>query len=945
MCSHYETRSASSRALASAIVTASLVLSMALVLAACGEISFTAGQHLERGAAFEAQGDFGAASIEYRNALQQDPGNAEARFRLGMLLLGIRDGSGAEAELRRAQDLGWDPGELILPLARAMWLQGEHEDVLAATQQTDALPDALVPESLALRGLAKLISGDTAGAREDFEQALAIAPRQADALMGMARLEASQGEIQRAREWLAELLAADPGADQAWEFLGDLEEHAGDAEGALAAYDRAVELSPQPLSPLLKRTLLRVSLQDLDGARADAATLERRFDAHPGASYAQGLIKFHEQSYAEARTFFEESLVRHTDYPPALLMLGSTHLQLGNAQQAEQLLRRYLNLVPDSVPAIEQLVRLHAERTEPNEARRLLRDLTGGSNGAHPRLKALESQLALASGDDEQGLALLNSLAAAEPDAAQWHELRGMELIRQGDRDGGMTALRQAAAVDEQARRADIIIIMSELDAGNYESALAAARSLQEKEPDRAEPWNFIGGALMGLGRAEDAREAFRQGVAVEPSHVATGMNLGNLELVLGNPVGADEAFRTIQHHHPGHAPSAQRLAELALQAQDFDAAILWLREATQAQPEAIVPHLLMARIQVHQGQLAEAAQTLEQAREHHPTDRDVPYALSEVYAEAGRVEDALRVLEHALADAPDDLDFTLALAQVQLRAGNLTAHEQALRKALALEPQHFGARVALARTLTQREAWGELEPHLRELRDQHADRAEVQALIGQAALAQGDAVEAATAYARAVAAHPGERSWVVGLATAQWQANAREQSQTTLRGWLEANPDDLATWHMLAGRQLGLDQSEAALASYQQILARNPDDPIALNNAAWLVRDQDPLKALEYAERAHELAPERPRVVHTLGVVLLAQGDLARALEVLEQAVERDPNAPDFQYNLARAQAEAGHRADAAVTLTQLLDRHDTFPEREAAESLLHSLNAERLD
>jgi hypothetical protein len=32
-------------------------------------------------------------------------------------------------------------------------------------------------------------------------------------------------------------------------------------------------------------------------------------------------------------------------------------------------------------------------------------------------------------------------------------------------------------------------------------------------------------------------------------------------------------------------------------------------------------------------------------------------------------------------------------------------------------------------------------------------------------------------------------------------------------------------------------------------------------------------------------------------------------------------------------------------VTLTQLLDRHDTFPEREAAESLLHSLNAERLD
>ena len=945
MFSRHFLGSGSDRIQASGITTSGILLVLAFLLTACGQVSLSAEEHIERGASFEAKADLQAASIEYRNALQRDPTSAEARVRLGKLLLTVRDGAGAQVELRRALDLGWNADELVVPMARAMWLQDRHEDVVKATIDTDRLPEAAIPEALALRGLARLAKGERNDARTDFQQALLTAPRQRDALLGLAQLEASAGEIGPARDWLQMLLSTDPDADQAWELLGDLEQEAGNLDDALAAYDKAIEFSHQPLSPRLKRILLRVTMADLDGAKRDIAALPRNAGTHPGTHYARGLIRFHEGEYDEARTLFEEALARHGNYRPAMLMLGSAHFRLANEQQAEHFLRRYLNFVPDSAPAIEQLARLYAVTGRLAEARRLLDDAARQWNGTHPRLMALESQLAFARGDADRGLALLTSLAAAEPDSPDWHEMRGAELIRQGDRAGGIAALRQAAALDSTARRADLVIILSELEAGNYELALAAARALQEKQPDRAEPWNLIGGALMGLGRVEEAREAFREGAAVEPSHVSTGMNLGNLELMFEQNDAAREAFAAIQRHHPGHVPSAQRLAELALRSGDPEDAIRWLRESTTAQPEVIIPHLMLARIHLDLGRVEQARNALEQAREHHPTDREVLYALSHVYVEANQVADAVSVLENAVAYSPDDLDLNLALARVQLAAGDLDAHELTLRKALDLEPSHYGARVALARSLAQRGEWEALQLQLDELRASHPQRAEVQALIGQSALARGNAEEAVSAYEKAVRENPGERRWITALASAQWQANAREQSQATLRRWLEANPGDLANWHVFAGRQLEAGQPDAALASYQRILTRNPDDPIALNNAAWLIKDEDSLKALEYAERAHGLEPSQPNILHTLGVVLLSQGERERALELLTHAAELDPNAPDFQYNLARAQAEMGDPAASKATLSRLLDRGEGFPEREAAETLLHNLATERLD
>src|SRR5262249_16306746 len=73
------------------------------------------------------------------------------------------------------------------------------------------------------------------------------------------------------------------------------------------------------------------------------------------------------------------------------------------------------------------------------------------------------------------------------------------------------------------------------------------------------------------------------------------------------------------------------------------------------------------------------------------------------------------------------------------------------------------------------------------------------------------------------------------------------------------------------------------------------PDDPIALNNAAWFLatcaglRLRDPVRAVELAEKAVKLAPRD--AWNTLGVAYYRAGQWKKAISALEKSIELDPD------------------------------------------------------
>jgi type IV pilus assembly protein PilF len=117
--------------------------------------------------------------------------------------------------------------------------------------------------------------GDVTRARESFDRALSLAPRDPDILHNRGWLLCQQGEHARAVQAFAQSLADPLYTQRARTLLaqGVCQLHAGDAEAAQASLSRALALDPT--HPLTRYHLAQALLRrgDLSGARAQTQSL------------------------------------------------------------------------------------------------------------------------------------------------------------------------------------------------------------------------------------------------------------------------------------------------------------------------------------------------------------------------------------------------------------------------------------------------------------------------------------------------------------------------------------------------------------------------------------------------------------------------------------------------------------------------------------------------
>jgi chemotaxis protein methyltransferase CheR len=110
----------------------------------------------------------------------------------------------------------------------------------AAISQPPAAPPPDPWEAIELR----LSQGDKVGAEPLLNQLLQKQPRDVKALATLARIQADRGAFEAAQRLATQALERDPLCIDAHYLLGQLAEHRGDTESALAAYRRTVYLQP-----------------------------------------------------------------------------------------------------------------------------------------------------------------------------------------------------------------------------------------------------------------------------------------------------------------------------------------------------------------------------------------------------------------------------------------------------------------------------------------------------------------------------------------------------------------------------------------------------------------------------------------------------------------------------------------------------------------------------
>jgi|GEM_PF-4495348 len=109
-----------------------------------------------------------------------------------------------------------------------------------------ALDPAFAPAALSKRGVCKVLAGDRAGARDDFEAALARDPRCAAALVNLGNLAQESGETDEARVRYEAAIKADANYAPAHHNLGVLYRATGRIDESVRELRLAATLDARP---------------------------------------------------------------------------------------------------------------------------------------------------------------------------------------------------------------------------------------------------------------------------------------------------------------------------------------------------------------------------------------------------------------------------------------------------------------------------------------------------------------------------------------------------------------------------------------------------------------------------------------------------------------------------------------------------------------------------
>ena len=129
------------------------------------------------------------------------------------------------------------------------------------------------------------------------------------------------------------------------------------------------------------------------------------------------------------------------------------------------------------------------------------------------------------------------------------------------------------------------------------------------------------------------------------------------------------------------------------------------------------------------------------------------------------------------------------------------------------------------------------------------------------------------------------------------------------------------------------------SISAYQEVVSGQPDNAVVLNNLAWGYYLVDDPRAIETAQKAHELMPDNGSIVDTLGWIMIQKGSVEEGEKMLRKAVEMESGRAEIRYHHAVALARLGRVDEARGMLQEIIESGDVFASREDAEKMMAEL------
>lgn len=656
------------------------LLGIAGSLCGCGGPDARRASHIARGQQYLADGKLEKARVEFANALQIAPEDAQARYLMGRVSERLGDPRAAAAMYQGAIDENPGDAQARAALARLYLFTSHPEKALTLIQPALALrPDDA--QLLTVRAAARLRLKDPSGARSDAERAVRLAPADPDAIAALAGLYRETGEPQQALKLLQTALARTPDAVSLRQLLAGLYLAQGEENLAEEQLSSIAKLRAQELAPRLQLAAFYLRGQHLDEAERTLRAAAAELPANESAQLAYAEFLAAHQPSARGEQALRALIAHDTDNYDLQLALGALQQKAGETSQAVATYRGVIARDPhgtQSVAARDRLAAIDVLAGDYAAAAPLLMEALRDNPRDNDAL-VLRANLSLRDGDplgaiadlravlrDQPGsVPILRSLARAHlanesPSLAE-ESLRSALMAAPNDAgvrvDLGQLLMRTQRAAEAVTLLEDTVrtsptegavrtaLVEAYLAKGDLAAARGAAQQLQTLQPRASGGWYLAGLVAERQHRDADAERELEHAVQLESPGTDALAALARLRLGRGRGAQALELVRNAAQSMPASAATHELLGELYMAQKSFGQATAALRDAVRLAPAWWLPYRNLALAELAAGDTAGALAAYESGV-RATSEPTLVVDLSEAYLRQGRVEDALREYE-----------------------------------------------------------------------------------------------------------------------------------------------------------------------------------------------------------------------------------------------------------------------------------------------------------
>ncbi|MGH9721709.1 MAG: tetratricopeptide repeat protein [Bryobacteraceae bacterium] len=478
----------------------------------------------------------------------------------------------------------------------------------------------------------------------------------------------------------------------------------------------------------------------------------------------------------------------------------------------------------------------------------------------------------------------------------------GAEAIRQYEE-----GIRNDASNKTRYQKLIIEVLMAQ---GKREEARKLNETILKQDPKDNDALGLQASLLLEKGDLQNAVNQLQTVVLRAPENFVAHFNLGRGLMEKGEIEGARREFSEAIRLRPDYTAARLALGQLQLSRRENELALKSAEDIIQFEPNSIPARLIKTAAQIGLANYSQAREGLGQILSANPSSQDGLFQfglLNMIEKRYKEAEEAYRKCYDLNQGSPRGLMGQIEVIMAQQQPDRAM---EVLRAEMQKYPARLEYRVALGNVAVR---------------------------AGKLELAENEFTALTEKFDRKSAA----------AADVFIRLGETRRKRSNLNGAIDAMqkareilPNNALVISNLAILLDGAQRRKEAREAYEAALRIEAENPIALNNLAYIIATTpggDLDHALTLAQRAKQKLPQVAEISDTVGLIYLKKNLSDNAIEIFRDCVSKVPKHPTYRYHLGMAYHQKGDKFKAKQELqTALSNKPFTKEEEQEIKELL---------